>query len=149
MNPPKPYKHVRLEDTDVLGGIYRVVGRNEATVTLLRVANSDERRIHTGEVVTVTLEEFTGFAPAENPDGNRPLGTVLRSNLEAGYWSLRVFVHQLVTNPLPTTVAVTLVITGVFGDQFLTLPEVVFGGLALLGSLSLAYVGSGRVRLKE
>lgn len=146
MNRPRPYEHVRVEDIDVPDGVFRVVGRDEATVTLLRVATSDERRIHTGEVVTVTLEEFTGFAPAENPDGNRPFGAVLRSTLEAGYWSIRVFAHQLGTNPLPTTVAVTLVLTGVFGDQFLALPDVVFGGLALLGGLCLACVGGGRVR---
>lgn len=145
MDLPDPHEHFKPVNVEVSDGIYRVVGSDEEAVTLLRVADANERRIHTGETVTVPLDEFTGFAPAENPDGNRPLGTVLASNLEMGYWSIRAFTQQLASNPLPTTIAITLVIVGVFGDQILSLPDVVFGGLILLGSLSLAYVGGGRL----
>lgn len=145
MTHPDPHEHFKPVNFDVSDGIYRVVGSDEETVTLLRVADANERRIHTGEVVTVSLDEFTGFAPAENPDGNRPFGATLASNLEMGYWSVRTFTQQLALNPLPSLVAMTLVIVGILGDQILSLPDVVFGGLVLLGSLGLAYVGGGRL----
>ncbi|GAB6862511.1 hypothetical protein ACFQL0_15905 [Haloplanus litoreus] len=81
-----------------------------------------------------------------NPDGTRPVGEILTSNLEMGYWSIRVFIQQLASNPLPTLGAIALGLAGVFGDRILSLPEVVFGGVILLGGLGLAYVGSGRLR---
>ncbi|WP_255152917.1 hypothetical protein [Halorarius halobius] len=145
MTHPDPHEHFKPVNVDISDGIYRVVGSDEGTVTLLRVADANERRIHTGEVVTVSLDEFTGFTPAENPDGNRPLGATLTSHLEMGYWSIRVFLQQLASNLIPATIAMTLVIVGVFGDQILSLPDVVFGGLILLGSLGLAFIGGGRL----
>ena len=146
MTNPDLYEHFKPMDVDVSDGVYRVVGRDEEAVTLLRVADADERRTHTGEVVTVPIDEFTGFTPAENPDGNRPVGEILTSNLERGYWSIRVFIQQLASNPLPTLGAIALVLAGVFGDRIFSLPDVVFGGMILPGSLGLAYVGSGRLR---
>mgnify|MGYP000241766883 CR=1 FL=1 len=145
MAGPNPYEHFKPANVDVSDGIYRVVGSDEETVTLLRVADANERRIHTGEVVTVSFDEFTGFIPAENPDGNRPLGATLTSHLEMGYWSIRVFLQQLASKPILATVAVTLVIVGVFGDQILPLPDIVFGGLILFGSLGLAFISGGRL----
>ncbi len=95
--------------------------------------------------MTVSVDEFTGFTPAENPDGNRPLGATLTSHFEMGYWSSRVFLQQLASKPIPATVGVTLVIAGVFGDQILPLPDIVFGGLILFGSLGLAFIGGSRL----
>ena len=146
MTNPDLYEHFKPMNVDVSDGVYRVVGSDEEAVTLLRVADANERRTHTGEVVTVPIDEFTGFTPAENPDGNRPVGDILTSNLEMGYWSIRVFIQQLASNPLPTLGAIALILGGVFGDRIFSLPDVVFGGLILLGSLGLAYVGSGRLR---
>ncbi|MFC6965250.1 hypothetical protein ACFQL7_28555 [Halocatena marina] len=146
MNHPKLYEHFKSEGFDVPDGIYRVVGRDgEATVTLLRVADVDERRAYTGEIVTTSLEELESLTLTENPDGNLPLRTVLTSNVDMIYWSLRVFIQQLAANPFPTTVAVTLVAVGAFGEQIFSLPEIVFSSFVLLGSLGLAYVGSGRL----
>lgn len=145
MTHPDPHEQFKPVNFDVSDGIYCVVGRDEATVTLLRIADANGRRIHTGDLVTVSLDEFTGFTPAENPDGNRPPGATLISHIEIGYWSLRVFVQQLASNPIPATVAMILVIVGVFGDQILSLPDVVSGSLILLGSLGLAFVGGGRL----
>jgi hypothetical protein len=34
----------------------------------------------------------------------------------------------------------------VFGDRLLSFPSAVFGGLILLGSLSLAYIGGGHLQ---
>lgn len=145
MKPPEPYDHLKPVDIDVPDGIYRVVGRDEETVTLLRVADEDKQRVHTGEVLSVDHAEFDGFAPTENPDGNRPPRDVLTAKLEMGYWSIRAFVQQLAANPLLTIVAFTLVIMGIFGDQVLSFPDFVFGGIIFLGSLTLAYIGSGRL----
>jgi len=144
MTAPSVYDHVRPVDSDHRDGTYRVVGSGEGAVTLLRVADADGRRINTGELVTVGNDEFAGFDPAENPDGNRSPGAVVRSTLEAGYWSIRVFVRQLIARPLATAVAATLVLVGSFGAGVVAVPEVVLDGLVLVGSLGLAYVGSGR-----
>lgn len=144
MDPPSVYDHLQPTDIDYPDGTYRVVGTSEEAVTLLRVADADGRRVNTGEIVTVDSDELDGFEPAENPDGNRPLGAVVTSKLEMTYWSVRVFVQQLATHPLPTAVAVTLVVVGSFGERVLPLPEIVLSGLILVGSLGLAYVGSGR-----
>jgi hypothetical protein len=142
---PNQYGHFKPVEVDVSNGIYRVVGSDEETVTLLPVADANERRIHTGEVVTVSLGEFAGFTPIENPDGNRSLGATLRSHLEMGYWSFRVFLQQLASKPMSATVAILLVIVGTFGNQILPLPDAVSGGLILFGSLGLALIGSGRL----
>lgn len=138
------YDHVRPIDADPPDGIYRVVGTDRETVTLLRVADADGRRVTTGEVVAVDRGDLDGFAPAENPDGNRPLGAAVASKLELTYWSVRVFVGQLAARPLSTAVATTLVLTGALGEGVVPLPDVILGGLIAAGSLGLAYVGSGR-----
>lgn len=143
MNLPDLYDHFKAGEAEIPAGVYRVIGRNEENVTLLRVGDSDERRVHTGEVVTVDLATFDDLTPCQNPDGNRPFGKMLMSKFEGGYWSLRVFAQQLTANPLPTTVAGLLILVGEFGDQVVSLPDVVFGGFILLGSLGLAYIGSG------
>ena len=144
MDSPSVYDHLQPTDLGYPDGTYRVVGTSEDAVTLLRVADADGRRVNTGEIVTVDSDDLDEFGPAENPDGNRPLGAVVASKLEMTYWSVRVFVQQLATNPLPTAVAVTLVMVGSFGERVLSLPDIVITGLILVGSLGLAYVGSGR-----
>ncbi|MFA9516868.1 hypothetical protein ACERIT_06580 [Halopenitus sp. H-Gu1] len=144
MDSPDLYAHYKATDVDIPAGVYRVVGRGEASVTLLRVGEPDERRVHTGELVTVDLETIDNLRPCENPDGNRPIGEAIKSKFEAGYWSLRVFIQQLAANLLPTTIALLLILGGKFGDQLISLPDVVFGGFILVGSLGLAYIGSGR-----
>jgi len=147
MNRPEVYDHVEPtnEEHDLPDGVYRVVGSSEERVSLLRVADADGRRINTGEVSTVSLDEFDGFTPAENPDGNQPVEERVTSILETGYWSVRAFVQQLAANPLLTMVAVSILVAGLFGDQILSLPGSVFGVLVFLGSLGLAYIGGGGV----
>lgn len=147
MSSPDVYDHFEARDAEIPDGIYRVVGRDEDGVTLLQVGDIDGRRVHTGEVVIVSIEMFDDLSPARNPDGNRSLGDILTSKFERWYWSVRVFVQQLVRNPLPTSLAVLLVLGGVFGDQFVSLSDVVFGGFILIGSLGLAYIGSGRLSI--
>lgn len=144
MASPSLYDHVSPVDSEYPDGVYRVVGTSERGVTLLRVADIAGRRVNTGEIVTVSDDEFDGFDPTENPDGNRSLGTAVTSGLETTYWSLRVFVRQLATRPLPTALAVALVCLGSFGERVVALPEFVLGLLVLTGSLGLAYIGSGR-----
>ena len=145
MGSPSVYDHVRPTGVDYLDGTYRVVGTGEKAVTLLRVADADGRRINSGELVTVSYNDFDEFDPAENPDGNRPLGSVIRSTLEMDYWSVRVFVQQLAAHPLPAAIAVTLILVGSFGEQVVPVSDAVLSVLILVGSLGLAYVGSGRL----
>ncbi|SEQ46989.1 hypothetical protein [Natrinema salaciae] len=146
MPAPTLRDHVRPTDSDYPSGIYRVVGTSDETVTLLRVGNADGRRVTTGEIVRVGRDELEGFEPAENPDGTRPLAAVVASKLEMAYWAVRVFGRQLAAQPLPSAVAVAVLATGYFGDRLVSLPDVVPGVLILVGSLGLAYVGSGRLQ---
>jgi hypothetical protein len=71
---PTPYTHYRAPaDGPVEPGIYRVVGRDDDSVTLLRVADSDGRRAVTGEVTAVDRSRLGEFESADDPDrGFRP-----------------------------------------------------------------------------
>jgi hypothetical protein len=120
------------------------VGSNETTVTLLRVADTDGTRLHTGEIYRISHSDLE-FEPVENPDGNQPLRTVATAKLEMVYWSLQVFSRQLAAHPFPTIIAVTLILVGSFGDEILQLPVTILSALILTGSLALAYIGSGRL----
>ena len=145
MPTPAVYDHLRPSETDVPDGIYRVVGVTEETVTLLQVGDADGRRVHTGELIGVTPDDLDGFTSAKNPDGNRPLGDLVRSNVEMVYWSIRVFLVQLTTHPVPAAVAILVLLAGTLGEGVFTLPDRIRGVLILVGSLGLAYVGSGRL----
>ena len=139
------YDHVRPTRVNYLDGTYRVVGTGEEAITLLRVADVDGRRINTGEIITVSYDDFDEFDPAENPDGNRPLGSAITSTLEMVYWSVRVFVQQLAAHPLVTVLAFALISAGYFGEGILPLPKIVLDILTIIGVLGFAYIGSGRL----
>ena len=145
MTPPAVYDHFVSTDTAHSDGIYRVVGTSEDSVTLLRVANADGRRSHTGRIVTVSHGALDSLVPVENPDGNRPLGETVSSALETAYWSARVFVQQLAAHPLMTVLALTFITTGYFGEGIGPLSDGVSSILVVVGSLLLAYIGSARL----
>ncbi|MFB6188866.1 MAG: hypothetical protein ABEI57_03195 [Halapricum sp.] len=126
-------------------GVYRVVGTSEGSVTLLRVGDADGRRINTGDITTVDRETFRAFESAENPDGNRSLATILARIPRTVYWQVRAFVGSLLARPLPSALALAILLVGVFGDGLLSLPEPAFDGLALVGIFALAFVASGRL----
>lgn len=144
MRSPSPFDHVRPADGDYRDGIYRVVGTSDDAVTLLRVADADGRRRHTGDVIAVPQEELEGFDRAENPDGNSSPARNVASALEASYWSLRTFARELVANPVPTALFASVLLAGSLELEPVALPDGVHGVLVLAGSLGLAYVGSGR-----
>lgn len=66
---PAPYEHYRPTDGTADPGVYRVVGLDDETVTLLRVTDGDGGRLHGGGIDTVgrarLSEEFVAVA---NPD---------------------------------------------------------------------------------
>ncbi|MDS0474451.1 hypothetical protein [Natrinema sp. 1APR25-10V2] len=137
--------HVRPTTGDYPDGIYRVVGTGDESTTLLRVGDADGRRVATGEIVTLADDDLEAFEPADDPDGNRPLGATVVSTVKTGYWSLRAFGQQLAARPLPAAVAAALVLVGFAGEGALPVPEVVLTVSVLAGSLGLAFVGSGRL----
>jgi hypothetical protein len=145
MSTPHVYEHYRPPAGGYPDGIYRVVGTPDGQVTLLRVGDSDGRRVNTGEVITVNADEFEGFIEASNPDGNRSATDVLISTLESSYWSVRAFLQQLAARPHLAAIALALLLTGAVGDQFLPFPETVFTGLVVVGTLVLVAVASGRL----
>ena len=145
MTTPSVYDHYRTTDADYEDGVYRAVGTDDETVTLLRVGEPDGRRVNTGEVITVSRDELDGFESSENPDGNRPFGEILLSVPETAYWSVRAFTEELIARPLPAAAALGLVLAGALGEGIIPVPDIGLGVLILVGSLGLAYIGSGRL----
>ena len=145
MSSPSVYDHYSPADTGYPDSTYRVVGTGDEGVTLLRVGDADGQRVNTGEIVTVSYDEFERFNAAENPDGNRPVGTAVRSQLEMIYWSLRVFVQQLAAHPLISLLAIAVILVGNFGEGTVPLPDLAYGVLIIFGALGLAYIGNGRL----
>jgi len=84
-------EHYRPTDGRREPGVYRVVGVPE-DVTLLRVADADGRRVHTGRIRRVSEAEVQGvFEPASDPDaGIAPLAW-LRNVLQGAYWDVRKY----------------------------------------------------------
>jgi hypothetical protein len=77
MMAPQPYDHVRVcEVGPIQAGVYRVVGTG-TEIALLRVGDSDERRVTTGEVVHVERASVEEFETAENPDSGISFGDVV------------------------------------------------------------------------
>ncbi len=70
-------------------GVYRVVGTGDP-LTLLRVADKDGRRRHTGEALRIDRQVLAArFEPADDPDaGFSPLRW-LRGLLQGLVWSVR------------------------------------------------------------
>ncbi|MDS0220406.1 hypothetical protein NDI54_03465 [Haloarcula sp. S1AR25-5A] len=137
--------HVRPTESDnrdspAPDGVYRVVGTSEDVVTLLLVGTTTGRRVNTGAVVTVSREDLDSFEPAENPDGNRSVSSMLLSFLDSFWWTVWVFGQTTVARPLPAAVALALVALGIFGDGLLSLPP--FGAtlLFLAGFFFLVYL---------
>lgn len=130
--------HLRADGTVVPRGTYRVVGVDERGVTLLRVGDSEGRRVHTGAVVRVARADLDGFAPATAPETERSLAGAAT----LAYWSGRAFAGELAARPLATTAVLALVVFGAVGPVSAPLA----GSLILAGSLLLASVGGGRLR---
>ncbi len=135
--------HVRPVDGDYPDGIYRVVGTGDDAVTLLRVGDADDRRVNTGEIVTVDAADLEAFEPAENPDGNRPLGPTVVSSLEMLPWRFRAFGRQLTAHPIPAAAAAALVAVGYVGDSVGPLSAAVASVVLFVGVVGLALVGGG------
>ena len=83
--------HYRPVSGDHDPGIYRVVGTTDG-VTLLRVADADARRVHTGETYHVEVSTLESeFEPAHDPDDSLSLATAVRNATQGVYWSVRRF----------------------------------------------------------
>jgi hypothetical protein len=137
------YDHLHPGGDDYEAGIYRVVGREEQSVTLLRVGDEEGRRVNTGRVVAVDRDRLDSFESAENPDGNRSLTGQLGSGLSGAYWSLRSFVSELVAHPIPAAVAIAVLLAGEFAEQIAFVPDSLSLPLVIAGVLGVTYVGSG------
>lgn len=143
-----PYDHLRpagdggsTAETAVNDGVYRVVGTGAERVTLLRVADADGRRRHTGEVVTVPRDDLAAFAPAENPDASPSVAARLGSQIDGFRWSLWLLWRAVVTRPLAGGAAIALVLAGGFGEGWVPLPDAAMSALVVAGALTLAYLG--------
>lgn len=70
-------------------GVYRVVGAGDP-VALLRVADADGRRVHSGELRTVDASTVDAdFEPATDPDAGLAPVRGLRNYVSGLYWLVR------------------------------------------------------------
>lgn len=84
-------RHYRPVSGDHSPGVYRVVGTTDG-VTLLRVAEADARRVHTGETYHVEVSTLESeFEPTQDPDAGLSPATAVRNELQGLYWSVRRF----------------------------------------------------------
>lgn len=148
---PAVYDHLRLAETDTVPaveatpGVYRVVGTEETTVTLLRVADVEGRRANTGELLTVERDALGTFEPTDNPDGNRSLAAAFAGQLDGLVWQLRTFGRSLAARPALSVVALAVLLVGATGERFLSGPEWAFTAAVFAGSLGVAVIGSNLV----
>ena len=83
--------HYRPTDDAHDLGVYRVVGAT-GDVTLLRITDTDGRRVHTGEIRRVSASALDAeFERVEDPDaGFTPVSDV-QNALSGLYWQVRKF----------------------------------------------------------
>lgn len=87
---PDPGDHYRRTDSD--GIVYRVVGRTDDAVTLLRVTDEAGRRVATGEIHHVSLAEIAEqYEPTADPDAGISPVAAVRNLCQGLYWSVRRF----------------------------------------------------------
>jgi hypothetical protein len=86
----EPCDHLEPDGADYPAGTYRVVGRPDGSVTLLRVTDGDGSRANTGEVVHVPREDLGGFERAADPDAGFTPGRWLRNALDGAIQEVRM-----------------------------------------------------------
>lgn len=145
MDRPDPYDHLSPADGDYPAGVYRVVGRGDDGVVLLRVADADGNRVHGGELLAPDAEALERFEPAGNPDRGQSVLAPAAASPSTAYWSVRTFLREARERPLVTLLALAALAVGSLGGSALPLGAPALAALVLLGGLGLAAVGSGRL----
>lgn len=88
---PSVDEHYRPHRGEYDPGVYRVVGVPE-DVTLLRVADVDGRRAHTGEISHVPVDALeTDFEVVDDPDAGFSPVALVWNQLQGLYWQVRKF----------------------------------------------------------
>ncbi|KTG11573.1 hypothetical protein AUR64_03490 [Haloprofundus marisrubri] len=139
------YAHYQSTAGNRSDGTYRVVGISDESVTLLRITDADGKRVHTGQTVTVARDSLGDYEVVDNPDETFSFEGTVSSAVEALYWTSRVFAAQLLTHRLLSSIAVALVLIGFLGDEAVPLPDFASSILVLIGTLTLVYIGNGRL----
>jgi hypothetical protein len=140
--------HVSPTTGDLAPGVYRVVGTDEERLTLLRVGDAEGHRVVTGQLHRVPRGNLDGFVSTTPPTAPGGPEAALVDAAEAGYWSVRVFVSELLAHPIASAAALAVVVIGWFGvgsALATSLSPLVRAVALFVGSLGLAYVGSGRL----
>jgi hypothetical protein len=146
MDQVSVYDHFQVSSGDYPNGTYRVVGVGEETITLLKIGDEDDRRVHTGKIIIIRSDEVEELDQVEGPELSKRTSAAVKSVLETGYWSSRVFARELAKHPTPTVIAAVFVLLGYFDVGILpSFSSTVSGLLIIIGSLGLAYIGSGRL----
>lgn len=89
--PAEAGEHYRPTGNSSGSGVYRVVGAGDE-IALLRVADADGRRRHTGTVRHVDQSTLDGdFEAATDPDAGRSPVAAAGNLLSGLYWNVRKF----------------------------------------------------------
>ena len=84
-------EHYRPTNDAHDSGVYRVVGAT-GDVTLLRITDTEGKRVHTGEIRRVsTFALDTEFERAEDPDAGFTPVLDVQNALSGLYWQVRKF----------------------------------------------------------
>jgi len=86
------HAHCRPTTDDYPSGVYRVVGTGDP-VALLRVADADGRRRHTGHLLRVPAADLADhFEQVSDPDAGIDPIAGLTNALQGMYWQIRKFI---------------------------------------------------------
>jgi hypothetical protein len=140
---PTVYDHLRPTTATVPDGVYRVVGTDGKTVTLLHVADADGTRRSTGKLIRVEHADLEGFTAAANPDGNRPAGSRLRGALGMPRWAGQAYLEVIRDHPIRGGGTALLFVVGLFGGLLDVLPGLTGTVLVLVGGLGFLWVLRG------
>jgi hypothetical protein len=137
---PEPGAHLRSDGDPVPAGVYRVVGRNEASVTLLEVGDEAGSRVHTGRVERVARGALPELEPTDPP----ATGFDIAGVVDAVYFSVRAIPSNLAGRPGQVLLGVALVLAPVLGSGVVPgLSAGVAEAMELVGALLLGAAAAG------
>lgn len=126
-------------EAPVPAGVYRVVGLEEGRVALLRVADDEGARVHTGAVERVDADALAALEPADAPATS--LVATLASGLLAGF---RQVPRNVRARPVQSGLGAALVVVAAVGPSAIQgVPAAAFVVANVLGAVLVGAAAAG------
>ncbi|MFB6192017.1 MAG: hypothetical protein ABEI11_01710 [Haloarculaceae archaeon] len=136
---PDAGTHYRAdEDAPVPAGVYRLVGLEEGEAALLRVADAEGNRAHTGVVEHVDADGLAALEPTGAPAESR-----LRAVGSGLLLGLRQAPRNALARPIQSALGAILLAVAVVGPSVLGAPDAAFAAANLLGAVLLGAAAAG------